>query len=333
MLSRSRRNRLLDLDVSLLVQGLTAGHNFVALDLSYNRLGMSAAEALAKLLATDSAIEVIDLSESDLDESAVVVVCTALRDNVKLRELRLSGNRLGKKGGMCVAELLQISSSLRRLYLANCDLDTESLVAISTAMRSNELLEVLNLQRPMQLSLHEEVASHCGRMLEINSSLVDLDLSKACMRDRGLKLLSVGLIRAGAAAGLRTLRLQSNELELGDEDCVNALGELLASPVCPLVILDLGCNKLRDNGALVLSEMVSSNASLRMLNLSSNGIGSRGLCALGPALAEHSTLKEASVWGNRFDSAACRSWLGALDSLALDMSVQQVDGTFHAVQA
>ena len=42
-------------------------------------------------------------------------------------------------------------------------------------------------------------------------------------------------------------------------------------------------------------------------------------------------LHEVRLSGNRFDSAACRAWLPSLSAgMALDFTVQEVDGLFHA---
>ena len=45
---------------------------------------------------------------------------------------------------------------------------------------------------------------------------------------------------------------------------------------CVLQTLDLSANNLRDDGALVLAEMVQANSSLTGLSLAHNSINSRG---------------------------------------------------------
>lgn len=329
-----RTQRLLDMDVQMLVKALVKGHPFTVFDLSYNYLGRGAAQALSTLLSRDKFLEVIDLSNNDLDEQGAALICTALQGNSTLQELRLSGNTLRGGGGMCVAELLQTNQTLRRLELHNCGFDTECLVALATVLHNQKSIEVLGLSRPASLSyLMEEPTAHFARMLAVNSTLTDIDLSKTPMRDKGLHLLSCGLLRAGTAASVRALRLQCNHICLSDAACVEAFTELLLSSSCPLTTLELGANRLNNEGALVLSEIMQGNTTLVKLGIGANSIQSRGLCALGPALAQHSTLRQATVWGNRFDSAACASWLGALDALSLDISVQEVDGSFHVVDA
>ena len=86
-------------------------------------------------------------------------------------------------------------------------------------------------------------------------------------------------------------------------------------------------------GALVLAEMVQANSSLTGLALAHNSINSRGLCALAHGVAINRSLQSMTLWGNRFDSAACLAWLPALDFIKLDVGVQEVNGAYNVVQS
>ena len=108
------------------------------------------------------------------------------------------------------------------------------------------------------------------------------------------------------------LRCRANAVELVSEECVSALALLLRSHTCRLKEVLLGSNSLRDEGALKLAEMVQQAGSLQRLDVSSNGISSRGLCALARAVSSHPVLQEVELWGNRFDSAACVAWIQPL---------------------
>jgi len=328
-----RNKRLLDVDCKVLAKALQYGHPFVVLDLSYNNLGRGAAESLAALLYSDSSIQVLDLSANDFDEMAAEVLCNALKTNTTVQELKLSGNAILGSGGMFIAELLQSGSSIRRLYLNNCCLDTASLVSLATVCHKHPVA-ILDVGRPLLMSpLMEEATDHFARTLAANTSLVDLNLSKCSMLDRGLMLLANGLLRAKGRASLHTLRLGSNSLRLIDTECVESLSELLAAPFCSLTSLELDANPLHDIGALVLAEILQANTSLVRLGLSYDKITSRGLCALGPTLASHQTLQEVAIWGNSFDSAACSAWRPACAALKLDISVQDIDGAFFCVRS
>jgi Ran GTPase-activating protein (RanGAP) involved in mRNA processing and transport len=325
-------DRLKDLDIAPLAVALEDANPFSAVDLSYNTLGHGAAESIRKLVASDSTITALDLSENDFTEAAAEAICAGLKSNTAVRELRLSGNKLRNAGGMAVAGMLQGNSTLQRLHLSNCELDTQSLVALATVLRDNQTLSVLDVSRPLAKNIMDEHTQHFARMLKVNTTLVELDLSKSGMRDLGLQLIAEELFRAGPSSQLQVLRTCGNKIELVSEECVAALRMLLSSPTCRLSSLHLGFNSLRDEGALKLAEVVQSSATLQHLDVASNAISSRGLCALARAVSQHVALKETQLWGNRFDSAACLAWISSLQYLKLDIAVQEVDGTYNCVR-
>lgn len=327
--------RLVDLDVAPLAVAVAESKQFALIDFSYNELGAGAAESLAQLLKDDSTIEMLDLSENNLTAEAVEVLCSALNTNSTLRELRLSGNALGTSGGMAVAKMLHANSGLRKLALSNCGLSTEALVALATVLREDSKLVELDVGRPLTRTLMDEPASHLGRMLKLNGHLETLDLSKAGLTDSGLRLLAEGAYRGGDRSALAVLRLRANALELADNDVLNALHLFLASPHCRLVELDVGANRLADEGGLKLADLLGSNGSLRIVDGAHNRLGSRGLCALAAATRAHPALRTLRLWGNYFDSAACLSWteaLGTLRALDLDFTPTAVDGVYQCVE-
>jgi len=252
--------------------------------------------------------------------------------------------------------------------LCNCELTTESLVALATVLQVNDKVMSLNVARSLNAPLMEEATSHFSRMLKVNSTLMELDLSRCGIRDLGLQLLAEELYRA-TDTRLSSLLLTANQISLVDSECVNALALLLGSQRCRLETLLLGSNALRDEGTLKLADIVSSNASLVELDLTSNSITSRGLCALGRAISPdaqsvaHPKILHVSLWGNRFDSAvrqtfpsqppacplhpiafaplslsaciapqACVVWQPMLSLLELDFTVDEVDGHFISVR-
>ena len=229
-----RNNRLRDADIAPLTSALMTGHLYEELDLSYNYLSTTlAAEPLKNLLETDTQLRRLNLAQNELDVEAAQMLCKALKENSTLEELSLSGNKLGSSGGLALADLLQQSSSgLKHLALNDCELTTESLVALATVLQANDKLESLHVARSMNAPLMEEATSHFSRMLKVNSTLIELDLSHCTMRDLGLQLLAEELYRAGEESKLASLMLNGNQISLVDSACVNALSLLLGSKTC-----------------------------------------------------------------------------------------------------
>eukprot|EP00966_Prymnesium_polylepis_P201663 4672616-Prymnesium_polylepis.1 len=135
---KMRDQRLTDVDMKPLVSALMNGHDFEEIDLSYNRLAHGAAAELRQLLANDVRVRVLNLAENDIGPEAIQQLCGALKGNMTLEELALSGNTLGGVGGLAVADLLQSPNGLKRLALSNCELTTESLVALATVLQVSD---------------------------------------------------------------------------------------------------------------------------------------------------------------------------------------------------
>jgi len=324
--------RMVDLDMAPLAVALEESNPFSTIDVSYNTLGAGAAESLRKLVASDRTTTSLDVSQNDFTESAAQSLCAGLKKNSTIQELRLSGNKLANSGGMALADLLQTNSALTAVHAANCELDTAALVALATVLRDNTSLRVLDVSRPLAKTIMEEPAAHFSRMLKVNSTLASLDLSKSRLGDFGLQLLAEEVYRAGSSSGLLVLKVNANDIQLVEARCVQALMLLLSSDVCRLQELHLGSNRLCDEGALKLAEIVQSSKKLRKLDVTSNSITSRGLCALARAVHQHPEMAEMDLWGNRFDSAACLAWIPSLQWLKLDIAVQEVDNAYHCVR-
>lgn len=278
-------NRMVDLDMAPLAVALEEENPFHEVDFSYNTLGAGAAESLRKLVSTDSTITALDLSQNDFTESAAKALCTGLQNNRSIVELKLSGNKLGGPGGMALADLLQHNSTLERVYASNCELDVAALVALATVLHNNASLRVLDVSRPLAKTLMDEPAAHFARMLKVNSTLFELDMSKTGVTDYGLQLLAEETFRAGASSRLQVLKLRGNKIELVQSATVEALTMLLSSDSARLQSLYLGGNALRDEGALKLAEIVGMSKQLQFLDVQSCSITSRGLCALARAVA------------------------------------------------
>lgn len=186
-IGKMREQRLCDDDMPPLAGALQTGHAFEEVDLSYNELGSKGLRSLLALLQTDAVVRKLNLSYNRIDADGVEELCAVLRENTSLEELSLSGNQLGNRGGLAVAQLLQGDGAIKRLHLSNCELDDLSLIYLATVLRENETLRSLDVSRSLLAPLMEEEASHIGRMLKVNSTLVDLDLSRCGIHDLGLQ--------------------------------------------------------------------------------------------------------------------------------------------------
>uniref|UniRef100_A0A3Q0RW84 Leucine rich repeat containing 34 n=1 Tax=Amphilophus citrinellus TaxID=61819 RepID=A0A3Q0RW84_AMPCI len=271
------------------------------LDLRYNSITDGGAEHLAELLQVGSKFK------NDVKINHFLEVKCFI-----LLSLRLSGNKIGRGGGMEVAGMLQENSTLQELQLADCDLDTVSVMALISALRRNE-------------THTEEWAVHCSAMLTVNSSLVELHLGKMGMTDTGMERLTEGLRRN---RGLRYLDLRCNRVT---RDGARHLASMLKQNRV-LEIVDLSSNRIEDDGAAHLSEAISwPGCSLKELSVCRNSIAAEGLLSLAQAVKANTSLTHIYIWGNYLEEPVCQVTPSLISSGRLrqeqtDVTPYEVDG-------
>nr|XP_014342010.1 PREDICTED: leucine-rich repeat-containing protein 34 [Latimeria chalumnae] len=267
---------------------------------------------------------------NDITTIGAEVIAKALHWNQTLKQLRMNGNKIGNKGGMYFAAMLQVNSSLEELDLGDCDLGTQSVVALSTVLNNNVAIKSINLSRPLLFSQQEETTVHLAKMLKVNKHLEELHLEKHDMKEFGAERLSETLVENFT---LRYLDLSCNRITRDGTKC---LAQLLKHNTS-LEILDLSANRIEDDGALYLSEAIAfHNTNLKALAVLSNNIGGKGLVALADAMKRNTTLACIYIWGNKFDEATCSAFLELIHSGRLkqdhtDVRPYVVDG--HACLA
>ncbi|NXS10821.1 LRC34 protein, partial [Neodrepanis coruscans] len=323
--------RVTDDDFGVLASVLDQAAFVTGLDLGCNLLTDAGAKTMATFLQENSSLRYLNLMFNDIGTSGAELIAGALRTNESLVHVKMTGNKIGNQGGMFFASMLQINSTLEKLDLGDCDLGQKCLIAIAIALTQNKSLKAINLNRPLLFSQQEETTVHIAQMLRVNSSLVELHLSKHGMKNFGVERLCEALYENSS---LRYLDLSCNKITRDGAKC---LGELLKRNQT-LEILDLSANRLEDAGAIYLSEALSFlNSSLQALSVVSCSISSKGLIALSSAVKSNLTLSYIYVWGNKFDKASCMAFwdliqTGHLNLSRTDVSPYKVDGQIYLAE-
>ncbi|CAG5120954.1 unnamed protein product [Candidula unifasciata] len=324
--------RITDSDCLVLLKTLKTNRFVRSIDLRYNVITDKGAITLGKLLEGNKSIEEINIMCNDFGPDGGTALARCLHVNTTLKVLRLNGNKIGNKGGMSFAQALQVNRTLESLDIGDADLTIECLIALATVLRENRSLKALNVNRPILWTVSEEPTDHFTRMIKVNKGLKELHLQKFNMRDFGAFRFAENLVFNFT---LTYLNLNCNHIT---QDGVKELSKVLKLNT-GLKILDLGYNRMEDDGALFLAEAIGSfNTTLECLNIVSNNIGPVGLCAMANALNHNSTLTSLYIWGNHFDDSVCTAFAEHLHTERLleqncDISSYVVDGKLYLCQS
>ncbi|WAR14668.1 LRC34-like protein, partial [Mya arenaria] len=289
--------RLDDKDCEVLYKLLQNNVFVTSLDLRYNNITDEGVKFIAKLLEENAVIEEINLMCNDFGKDGAEVLARALHKNTGLRCLRLNGNKIGNRGGMYLAQMLQINTTLQALDIADTDLTTESVIAVATVLNNNRTLKSLNMNRPILFTEQEECTVHFAKMLKVNTTLEELHLQKFEIRDFGATRLAENL-------------MENLSLQYLDLSCNRITRDGVLKRNTGIRHLNLSFNRLEDDGAIHVAEAIATyNTTLEILDVRTNNITGKGLCALSDALKMNATLNKIFIWGNVLEETAAIPYL------------------------
>ncbi|XP_015684715.1 leucine-rich repeat-containing protein 34 isoform X2 [Protobothrops mucrosquamatus] len=288
-------------------------------------------QILASVFMNNVFLTGLDLRYNLLTDAGAVNIAAFLQRNDTLRYLRMTGNKIENKGGMYFAAMMQVNNTIQKLDFADCDLGTQSIIALATVLNHNESIKALNLNRPILYSEEEETTVHIASMLKVNCTLVELHLCKHGMKNFGIERLCDALYDNST---LRYLDLSCNKIS---RDGMKFLGRLLKQN-STLEIVDLNFNRIEDDGAFYLSDALAThNRTLQALAVTYNNISGPGLVALSDAMKTNPVLSYIYIWGNKFDEAACVAFAellqsGRLKPTGTDVEPYEVDGRIYLAE-
>ncbi|XP_062988065.1 leucine-rich repeat-containing protein 34 [Elgaria multicarinata webbii] len=323
--------KVTDADFQILAAVYANNVFLTGLDLRYNLLTDAGAVHIAAFLQDNGTLLYLNLMFNDIGTIGAEFIAKALHRNETLLHLRMTGNKIDNKGGMYFAAMMQVNNTLQKLDFGDCDLGTQSLIALATVLNHNESIRAINLNRPILYSEEEETTVHIAAMLKMNSILVELHLCKHEMKNFGVERLCDALYENTT---LRYLDLSCNKIT---RDGVKFLGQVLKRNKS-LEILDLNFNRIEDDGAFYLSEALTThNRTLQALAVTSNSITGQGLVALAESMKTNPVLSYIYIWGNKFDEATCVAFAeliqsGRLKPINTDVEPYEVDGQTYLAE-
>jgi len=318
-------NRLRDIEVRAIFAAVKDKSLLQVIDLSCNSITNVGAQYICQFLHGNTTLVALALKGNDLKEEACRLLCQAIKFNRTLKVLDLSHNPLGRKGAMLhLADLLEANEGLDDLDVTRTGIDMPGAAAICGAMRRNAAIQTLRMGdiAPFQ-TVESNLPSHIGRMLQFNSTLKTLDISKMQLRDEGVGIIAEDLLQYNRS--LTSLTLSSNKITM---EGAKAVGKLLSEGTT-LAHLNLSSNQLGNEGGLVIAQALQYNSGLESLDIAKCGIRNQGLSALAESLARTSMYRF-HAWGNEFGEHACQRFSDLMERHAYlkdrDFIITKVDG-------
>ncbi|XP_070802575.1 leucine-rich repeat-containing protein 34 isoform X1 [Pituophis catenifer annectens] len=181
--------KVTDSDFQILASVFMNNVFLTGLDLRYNLLTDAGAAHIAAFIQDNRTLLYLNLMFNDIGTLGAEFIAKAMHRNETLCYLRMTGNKIENKGGMYFAAMIQVNNTIQKLDFGDCDLGTQSMIALATVLNHNESIKALNLNRPILYSEEEETTIHIASMLRVNCTLVELHLCKHGMKNFGIERL------------------------------------------------------------------------------------------------------------------------------------------------
>lgn len=216
---------------------------------------------MARSFRLTQSLRIVHLENSNINNRLLVMLAAALRDNQQLKEIYLADNKLQASDGQTLSSIIKENKCLEVLDLKNNNLQDLGLSHICSGLSE------------------QGDAKHGIRALILSNNGITANgisyLSKALIHNRSLHTLNIGY------------NSLTNEaiFELKDGLIVNK----------QISCLILTKTKLTDEGVVAVAEYIAETQSLRRLDLRENDIRLAGLMALASSLKFNSTLDRLDI--------------------------------------
>jgi len=267
------------------------------LDLSYNESITPGCWARLALMLSQSStlttMKEIKLSGNTIDNEGISVLGNMIKNNTSLTKLTLGSveNVTGFFGWTpFLLDLCSPNSALVDLSLYSNEINSDGLAVLARWVANNSKLKYLDLSSNIEVT---PGGWHTFFVTLRNHNLVleTLDISNNVINSQAIASLVESL-----GNNLKSLDLSSNIVPMGIED-IRALSNLLRSPNCSLMKLNLCWNEIKDDGVILFADALANNNSLHELRLATydpfDHVRETGWSALANVLCDRTSIDTA----------------------------------------
>ena len=244
------KSKCKDLGISFRINILYKFKDFCSLrcinrvaDLSDSFFGINSIIFLTNILFNSDRIAILNLSKNNIGDEGVELLVNSLKDSQSLVSLDISSNSISHKGGSLIFNTFIYQQSIISLNISSHEgvnrnrLTAKGIKNIETFLEKNLFVEILNI-------------------------------SSNSLRNEGFELICKGLNNNFT---LRELSIGNNDInEEGLKQCLKYIN------ITKIISLNLGGNKIKDEGLIIFANNLRHFPELRNLNISNCNIEYKG---------------------------------------------------------
>lgn len=264
------------------------------LELSYNRIHDKSAPYIGYMIKVCTNLRSLDISYNELSAVGAKRICDKLKNNRTLLHFNIGLNNLavrsGKQvinaktppvnGGESIGVMLAENKTLISLDITHINMSEFGIQGLAENLLKNRTLAHLNLASNKIFDIQRRAVLDA---MDNNDTLLSLDLSYNETDDAGIIRLGE-MLRANKK--LRYFRAKSCGIE---DSRMYGLTRTL-DDILTLTHLDLSKNKIGDEGAAMIGDLLAKNRTLIFLNISENRITEQGVQSMAYSLEMNFTL-------------------------------------------
>jgi Ran GTPase-activating protein (RanGAP) involved in mRNA processing and transport len=193
--------------LATVVSSLVNCHQLTNLDLSFCPVEDRGAHLLAELLERGGCpLVTLRLRSTQIRRDGARKLLTALKKHPRLTHFDIGGNRIGTGALGLLGEHLIYNRSMREITADDCDFSSEGCDALARALKSNSVLQHLDISRNR---IGDSGSNLIADSLRYNTSLVSLGLNFCDVSNQGFSSLLDSLL---SNVRLATLKLCYNQI-------------------------------------------------------------------------------------------------------------------------
>lgn len=324
-----------------------------------NRFGKECLLELSEILKRNRVIREIMLSESGIGSIGAAILASALKVNDSLEELQIWEDSIGSKGAEELSKMIEANSSIKLLTIFDSDaitanplisenntlriyrLDLSGCCRVACALGLNTTVKSLDLTG---IRLKSRWAKEFRWVLEQNQSLKEVNLSKTCLKDKGIVYVAAGLFKNQK---LERLHLDGNWFSgVGVEHLLCPLSrfsslQFQANITLKSVTFGGGRTKIGRDGLTAIVQMITTNESVTHLGIRDDqSLRAEDFIRIFRSLEKNASLRQFSLQGCKgvdgelllqtiMDTLQINPWIEAIDLAKTPLHIKGKTGAIY----